>query len=134
MSRSHGWRLAVGCGLALTLVVGQPSAAVAHHSVAGEFDMATSVTLQGTIAKVDWINPHPYVHLEVRQTDGRTTVWALSTLPVPMLRKAGLTREALLGKRGETVTVAVMPARNGKPLGWITRITYSDGHYYRLFE
>ena len=51
-----------------------------------------------------------------------------------MLRKAGLTKEALLGKPGEAVTVVVMPAGNGKHLGWITRMTYADGHYYWLFE
>jgi hypothetical protein len=106
----------------------------AHHSVPGQFDMSKSVTLKGTISKVDWINPHPYVHLDVKGAGGKVTAWALSTLPIPMLRKAGLTKEALLGKPGELVTFVVMPARNGKDLGWITKVTYSDGHYYRLFE
>jgi hypothetical protein len=106
----------------------------AHHSVTGQFDMSKSLTLTGTISKVDWINPHPYVHLEVKEPSGRARIWALSTLPIPMLRKAGLTKEALAGKPGERVTIVVMPARNGKDLGWITQITYADGHYYRLFE
>ena len=107
---------------------------MAHHSVPGQFEMSKSVTLKGTISKVDWINPHPYVHLDVRDASGKSTTWALSTLPIPMLRKAGLTKEALAGKPGESVTVVAMPARNGKELGWITKITYSGGHYYRLFE
>ena len=107
---------------------------LAHHSVPGQFDVSKSVTLKGTISKVDWINPHPYVHLDVKDADGKVTAWALSTLPVPMLRKAGLTKEALSGKPGELVTFVVMPARNGKDLGWIVKVTYSDGHYYRLFE
>ena len=106
----------------------------AHHSVPGQFDMSKSLTLKGTISKVDWINPHPYVHLDVKDGDGKVTAWALSTLPIPMLRKAGLTKDALRGKPGELVTIVVMPARNGKALGWITRVTYADGHYYHLFE
>jgi uncharacterized protein DUF6152 len=124
------------CGfvLASMLLFAGPAASAAHHSVGGEFDMSKSLTLKGTISKVDWINPHPYVHLAVRDANGRVRTWGLSTLPIPMLRKAGLTKEAFLGRPGEVVTIAAMPARNGKDLGWITRITYSDGHYYQLFE
>ncbi len=107
---------------------------LAHHSVPGQFDMSKSLTLKGTISKVDWINPHPYVYLDVKGVDGKVTAWALSTLPIPMLRKAGLTKETLFGKPGELVTIVANPARNGKKLGWIVRMTYSDGHYYRLFE
>jgi len=104
---------------------------LAHHSVDGQFDTSKSVTLKGTISKVDWINPHPYVHLDVRGVNGKVTTWALSMAPIPMLRKAGLTKEKLAGKPGELVTIVAMPARNGKDLGWITKITYSDGHYYQ---
>jgi hypothetical protein len=117
--------------ISVLAAVATPSA---HHSVSGQFDMSKSLTLKGTISKVDWINPHPYVHLDVKDVDGKVAGWALSTLPIPMLRKASLTKEALLGKPGELVTFVVMPARNGKNLGWIVKVTYSDGHYYRLFE
>jgi hypothetical protein len=120
--------------LASILVLVSMGQTLAHHSVAGQFDAATSLTLRGTISRVDWINPHPYIFLDVMDGSGRVSSWALSTLPIPMLRKAGLTKEALMGKPGDVVTVVAMPARNGKPLGWIVRITYGDGHYYRLFE
>jgi hypothetical protein len=104
---------------------------VAHHAVSGQFDTSKSVTLKGTISKVDWINPHPYVYLDVKGVNGKVTTWALSAPPIPMLRKAGLTKEAVSGKPGELVTIVANPARNGKNLGWITKITYSDGHYYQ---
>ena len=122
--------------LALTVIAALVAAAFAsaHHSVAGQFDVTKSLTLTGTISKVEWINPHPYVHLDVAARNGRVTTWALSTLPIPMLRKAGLTKNALSGKPGEMVTITAMPARDGKNFGWIMKITYSDGHYYRLFE
>lgn len=105
----------------------------AHHSVTGQFDISKPLTLTGTIARVDWINPHAYVHLTVPSQRG-TMNWALSTIPVAMLRKAGITRESLTGKPGERVTVVAFPALTGRPVGWIVRITYADGHYYALFE
>ena len=106
----------------------------AHHSVLGQFDVSKSVTLTGTISKVDWINPHPYVYLDVKHPSGAVTRWALSTIPIAMLRKAQITRAELAGKPGESVTVAANPALNGQRFAWITRITYSDGQYYALFE
>jgi hypothetical protein len=116
-------------GLAMVNLVLAASAALAHHSVPGQFDMSKPVTLKGVISKVDWINPHIYVYLDVKDTAGTTATWALSTLPTAMMRRAGLTKETLQGKPGEVVTIDAVPARNGtKHLGWINKITYADGH------
>ena len=106
----------------------------AHHSVLGQFDVAKSVTLKGTIAKVDWINPHSYVHLNVTAPNGSVSSWQLSTIPIALMRKAGITKETLGGTPGEIVTVVAHPALNGRPMAWVTRITYADGHFYSLFE
>ena len=109
------------------------SAAFAHHSVAGQFDTSKPVTLMGTISKVNWMNPHIYVFLDVKEADGTVTTWALETLPTAMMRKAGLSKESVMGVPGELVTVLVVPAKDGtKHLGWISKITYADGHYYAL--
>jgi hypothetical protein len=103
----------------------------AHHSVPGQFDMSKPMTLKGVISKVDWINPHIYVHLDVKEADGATTTWALATLPTAMMRRAGLTRETLQGKPAEEVTINAIPARDGsKHLGWVNKITYADGHSF----
>jgi hypothetical protein len=107
------------------------SAAIAHHSVPGQFDVSKPITLKGVISKVDWINPHIYVHLDVKAPDGSTSSWSLSTLPTAMMRRAGLTKETLQGKAGEEVTIDAVPARDGsKNLGWINKITYADGHSF----
>ena len=107
--------------------------ALAHHSVAGQFDTSKPVTLKGVVSKVEWINPHVYVYLDVKEEDGSTTQWALSTLPTAMMRKAGLTKESIMGKPGEVITVSAVPARDGtKHLAWISKITYADGHYHQL--
>ena len=120
----------IGILAILLLVV---SAAFAHHSVAGQFDRAKSLTLKGSISKVNWMNPHIYVYLDVKETDGTVSTWALETLPTAMMRRAGLSKEAVMGTPGEVVTVQIVPARDGtKHVGWISKITYADGRYYAL--
>jgi len=117
--------------LAILLLVA--SAAVAHHSVAGQFDTSKSLTLKGSVSKVNWMNPHIYVYLDVKEADGTMSTWALETLPTAMMRRAGLSKEAVMGTPGEVVTVQIVPARDGtKHMGWISKITYADGRYYAL--
>lgn len=119
--------------LALVLALVAAPAALGHHSVSGQFDVSKNVTLTGTITRVDWVNPHVYVYLDVKEQDGRVTTWALETLPTAMLRKAGLSRESISGKAGDVVTVTGNPGRvGGRPTAWIHRITYPDGRYYQL--
>jgi len=104
----------------------------AHHSVAGQFDTAKRTTITGVINKVDWINPHVYVYVDVADEKGAVTTWRLESLPTAMLRKAGLTSEMLKGG-GQQVTAAVLMARNGTPnLGWLLNLSYEDGHEYVL--
>jgi len=112
---------ALGCG-----------SAGAHHSVAGQFDAEKRTTITGVINKVDWINPHVYIHMDVVDEKGVVTTWRLESLPTAMLRKAGLTSEMLKGG-GQKVTAAVIMARNGTAnLGWLLNLTYEDGHEYVL--
>src|SRR5688500_3870623 len=119
--------------LAATLLVLSSAAPFAHHSVSGQFDVTKSVTLTGTIRKVDWMNPHVYVYLDVKADDGTTTTWALETAPTAFLRKAGLSKDSLAGKPGDVITVTGHPGRTaGKNLAWILRITYPDGRFYQL--
>ncbi|HLF12231.1 MAG TPA: DUF6152 family protein [Gammaproteobacteria bacterium] len=104
----------------------------AHHSVAGQFDNTKRATLTGVISKIDWINPHVYIHLDVADEQGSITTWRLASLPTAMLRKAGLTQEMLMGG-GATVTADAILARDGtQHLAWLLKISYPDGHYYQL--
>jgi hypothetical protein len=117
--------------MALMLALAAPS--WAHHSVSGQFDTSKPIVLKGTVSKVDWMNPHVYIYLDVKETDGSVTTWALSSLPTAMMRKAGLSKDALIGTPGEVVTINAVPARDGtKHLGWISKITYADGHFFLL--
>jgi len=124
-------RFAMLSVVALTMGLAAPS--WAHHSVSGQFDTTKPIVLKGTVSKVDWMNPHVYIYLDVKEADGSVTTWALSSLPTAMMRKAGLSKETLIGAPGETVTINAVPARDGtKHLGWISKITYADGHFFLL--
>jgi len=122
----------LGAALAVVAALATASVLSAHHSVAGQFDESKSVTLKGVISKVDWVNPHIYLYIDVK-TDGEMVTWSLGTVPTAMARRAGLTKESISGKVGEVVTIDCIPARDGtKHLGWVNTITYADGHKIEL--
>jgi hypothetical protein len=107
---------------------------LAHHSLLGQFDDKKATTIAGVIKKVDWVNPHIYVHLAVKEAGapGGVATWRLEGVPVAMARKAGLSK-ALLEGNGETVTVEVYPARDGTPhLGFMMKLTYPNGKFYQF--
>jgi hypothetical protein len=121
------WLRSVALGLVLFA-----SGAAAHHSVSGQFDMNKRTTITGTITKVDWINPHTYIHMDVVDESGQVVTWRLESLPTAMLRKAGLTSELIMGDGGK-VTADALLARDGTAnLGWLLKLTYADGHVYQL--
>jgi hypothetical protein len=106
--------------------------ALAHHSVAGEFDVRKIVKLNGVVSDVEWANPHIYIHLDVKDVAGSTTTWRLESVPVAMMRKAGLTKVLLLAN-GQSANVEAYMARDGTPhLGYLVQITYADGHHYQF--
>jgi hypothetical protein len=108
------------------------SDAIAHHSVAGEFTVTKTLQLNGVVSEVEWANPHIYVHLDVKGAGGTVTTWRLESVPVGMMRKAGLSK-ALLLANGQTASVEAYPARDGTPhLGYLVKITYADGHHYQF--
>ena len=121
------------CAVLFVLVGLGSSTSLAHHSVSGEFDMSKTVTLKGVISGADWGNPPIYVHLDVTEENGAKNTWRLETFPPSQMRRSGLTKELVMGKPDEVVTVTILPARDGtKHLGYIERITYQDGHFYQL--
>ena len=101
----------------------------AHHSVSGQFDVTKKLVLEGTVVRVDWVNPHIYVHLKVKDEAGQEVVWRLGTVPVGMARAAGITKEELFAK-DQVVKMSTYPARDGtKHLAWVYRIDYPSGKF-----
>ena len=96
-----------------------------HHSFAAEFDANKPVKLQGTIAKVEWINPHAWIHVEVKGEDGRAVVWMIETAaPNSMLRR-GFSRDSL--PVGTEILIEGFRARDGANRANGSSITYKDG-------
>lgn len=99
--------------------------AVAHHSFAAEYDSNNLITLTGVITKVDWTNPHMYIHLDVKSADGKVTNWSLEGYPPNTLKRTGLSRDML--KEGETITITAYKAKDGTNTGAGREITFRDG-------
>ena len=83
----------------------------AHHSFAAEFDANQPVELHGTITKMEWINPHSWLHINVKNTDGSTSEWMIEGATPNTLLRRGFTREAV--KAGTEITIIGFRAKNG---------------------
>lgn len=90
------------------------SPVLAHHSFAAEFDSAKPITVKGTIQKLEWVNPHAYFWLDVKDASGKVTTYAFEALSPNALARQGWDRNSL--KKGEEVTVDGYLAKDGKPL------------------
>jgi DNA/RNA endonuclease YhcR with UshA esterase domain len=103
----RGLWLAVGTGL--SLVAAAPVAA--HHSFAAEFDAKAPVTLHGTVKQMDWVNPHSWIHLDVKNPDGTVTTWMIEGGTPNTLLRRGFTKNSL--KAGTELTVEGYRAKDG---------------------
>lgn len=80
---------------ACVLAVVAQSKAYAHHAFAAEFDADKPLVLRGKITKIDWINPHSWIHIVVTEPDGSTKAWMVEGGTPNTLLRAGLTRQSL---------------------------------------
>lgn len=103
------------------------ASAFAHHSFQAEFDINKPMTLKGTVAKVEWVNPHVYLHLDVKDDKGVVSRWAFETLGPGRMRAEGMSKQTF--GIGKVVTLKGYAARDGsKNLGFLRQVTFDDGH------
>jgi hypothetical protein len=76
-----------------TLAIG--GAALAHHAFAAEFDGNRPVNLQGKVTKIEWINPHTWIHIEAKNADGTMTRWMVEGGTPNTLLRRGITKDSL---------------------------------------
>jgi hypothetical protein len=98
--------------------------AVAHHSVQAQFDTNKPIDLNGVLTKVEWINPHSYLWLEVKDQNGTTKTWALELAGQAALRKAGANK---ILKVGETYTAHAFMAKDNSAMAFLKSISLADG-------
>jgi Family of unknown function (DUF6152) len=121
ITRALGYVVTFGC-----LVAAAPLQA--HHSTAGVYDPAKEEEVTGTLAKLQFVNPHGTITVTVKNEDGTTTDWTFTTGSATALANRGISKvgpNAL--KIGEELTVTFTPARNGSPLGGLKSIKRADG-------
>jgi hypothetical protein len=97
----------------------------AHHSFAAVFDVETSVDVSGTVTKVEWMNPHAWIYLEVEDGAGESTNWAFELGSPNGLMRRGWTRKSV--QVGDAISVAGYRARDGSNRGNVISIVLADG-------
>ena len=119
----HGL-LGVGLGLLLAAVP-----AAAHHAFSAEFDATKPVQLRGTITRMEWINPHSWIHLDVPQEDGTVQSWMIEAGPAGVLVRRGWSKDSIAP--GTEVLIEGYQARDGSNRANGRDVTLPDGS--RLF-
>jgi len=95
----------------LAVMVSGAGAAMAHHAFAAEFDSTKPVSLQGVVTRMEWINPHSWIHLDVKNADGTVTKWMIEGGTPNTLVRRGFTKDSL--KPGTEIRVEGFRAKNG---------------------
>lgn len=115
-------RCALGIVLGLMLI---SAPAMAHHSFSAEFDANKPVKLKGTVTKMEWTNPHAWLHLDVKEPDGKVVNWAVEAGAPNALLRRGFTQKSL--PVGTEIIVIGYAAKNGSNVANGENLTLADG-------
>src|SRR5256885_6268622 len=131
MSTRTGGLIAL-CGFLMAGAAGPMSSVLlAHHAVAGVYDLNKEIVLQGKLAKLNFVNPHASIVLDVPDKDGTVTEWVLTTASIAVLPRQGDNKTSI--KPGEILKVTVLPAKNGHPVGFIRSLELGDKEIQLFF-
>jgi hypothetical protein len=110
----------VGIGLVMA-----GGAVDAHHAFSAEFDAAQPIVLKGTVSKAEWVNPHSWVYIDVKDETGKVTTWAIECGAPNALLRRGWNKNSL--PIGSEIVVDGFRAKNGSPTANAKDITTADG-------
>jgi hypothetical protein len=111
------------CGLLMTSI-----SLLAHHSLAGVYDMKTDKELSGTLKSIKFVNPHGTLTITTKNPDGTPVDWVLTMGSATALAGKGVGSSGPNALHfGDPIKVHIIPAANGSPLGFLKSITYPDG-------
>ena len=97
----------------------------AHHAFQAEYDAAKPVKVTGVVKRVEWMNPHIWFYVDVKDESGKVTTWGFSGGPPGMLQRRGITRDVL--KIGDVVKVEGFRAKDGSNNASGGNVTFADG-------
>ena len=125
--RTKLFKLVAGAALVATAAA---VPAYAHHSFAAEFDAKKPVKLRGTVKKMEWINPHSWIHIDVKNPDGTVTEWMVEGGAPNALIRRGWNRNSL--PKGTKIIVTAFRARDGAARASASEIAFPDGQTLSL--
>jgi hypothetical protein len=99
--------------------------AFAHHAFSAEFDANTPIKLEGTVAKMEWVNPHAWIYVDVKKPDGTIEQWKIEGGTPNALFRRGFTKDSL--KAGTVIVVSGFRAKDGTLKGNGRDLTFPDG-------
>jgi len=97
----------------------------AHHSFAAEFDVHRPIKMRGTVTRLDWINPHSWIYIDVKGPDGKIMSWMIEGGSPNALLRLGFTKDAL--PVGSEILVEGFQAKDGSNRGVGQSVSFADG-------
>ena len=116
---------AVAAAVGALLLAGTAASVSAHHAFAAEFDAERPVNFEGTVTKMEWVNPHVWIHMDVTKADGSMESWAFEGGTPNVLFRRGFTKQSLLP--GTQILVDGYQAKDGSNRANGRDITFTDG-------
>ena len=127
IQRTLGYMALCGC------LIAARGTLLAHHSLAGVYDMRGDKELTGTVTTLKFSNPHGSIAVMVKNADGSSTEWVMTLGSATALAQKGVGRigpNAL--HTGDNITVKFLRAKDGSPLGFLRSVIYPDGHVIQI--
>ena len=108
----------------IALIIVMVAPALAHHSFA-VYDHTRTLTLQGTVTKFQWTNPHGFIEMDVQQSDGSVKHYSVELTSINMMQRVGWRSNMI--KPGDKVQVVMAPLLSGDPVGLGLEVVLADG-------
>jgi hypothetical protein len=123
-------RLSIGIAVLALLASAVPSPA--HHAFGAEFNSEKPIALRGTVTMMEWVNPHSWIHIDVKDADGSLVNWMIEGGSPNSLLRLGFTKNAVLP--GMEIAVEGYQAKDGTNKGVGRSLTFADGRKLFLSE
>lgn len=125
--KRYRWNFLIA--VAALLTIGIP--VWAHHGNAA-YDDKNPITIKGTVTEFAWTNPHVQIYLDVKDSKGTTVRWSVETFSPGKLVRAGWNKDVV--KPGDHVSINLIPAKSGAPVGFLHKLVLPNGEELGLQE